>query len=710
MIGLLIVDHMTSQLFNLTDFKTTTSLHINLPNGNQATITHIGTVTLPTGLQLEKVLCVPNFKHNLLSVQKLTKESNCAVHFFPTHCLILDNVTGTLMGVAEAKNGLYYMVDHLNNDLPQNWFSVMDKRYLCSNAAVTTSTVLTNNSLEVWHHRLGHIPVANMKHIPELAHLPADNTKVCTTCPLAKFTKQPYSHSKSHAKHIFDLVHIDIWGPYKLCTKGKFKYFITLVDDCSRHTWVYLLQYKSDALKTLETFMSYVQTHFGTTIKTLRCDNALEFDSTHCKQLFAAKGIFHQTSCEYRPQQNARVERKHRHILEVARSLRFQASLPLSYWGDCVLTAVHLINRTPSSVLNHKTPYKVLHKELPEYSRLKIFGCLEFAYNPNIHTDKFTMRGVPCVFMGYPANKKGYKLLNLINKQLFVSRDVKFYETIFPFKNQSETAYMKPISNPALDQNKPVIDDLLYTDLYEEESHLNTPEPSDNIPEEDSPKNPLLSDNVMDVYTPQPPRRSTRVHSAPSWHKDFVTNTAAYISNLAYTQVAPAFQCFVANITTNPDLIHFKTVVQSDCWIQAMNLELEALEKNQTWEVTPLPSNKTAIACKWLYKSKYNPDGTLERHKARLVILGCRQKAGVDYDQTFTPVAKLTTVCALLAVAAIKNWQTFQMDVANAFLHGELMEDVYMKMPPGYNYFGCRITYSSVCDTANEIASYWCAS
>lgn len=228
-------------------------------------------------------------------------------------------------------------------------------------------------------------------------------------------------------------MHIDIWGPYKVCTKGRFRYFLTIVDDCSRHTWVYLIQYKSDALKTLETFMAYVHTYFRNTIKTQRSDNALEFDDAHCKQFYAAKGIIHQTSCAYRPQQNARVERKHRHILEVARSLRFQASIPLSYWGDCVLTAVHLINRTPSSVLNHKTPYEILYEEKPDYAHLKIFGCLVFTSNPNIHTDKFSMRGVQCVLLGYPTHKKGYKLLNLITKQLFVSRDVKFYESIFPF-------------------------------------------------------------------------------------------------------------------------------------------------------------------------------------------------------------------------------------------------------------------------------------
>lgn len=155
---------MTYQVANLNNCTATSNkLQINLPNGHQTVITHIGTVILPTGLQLNKVLYVHHFKHNLLSVQKLIKDSKCAVHFFPTHCLILDNDTGTLIGVGETKNGLYYMVDHLSKDLPEEWFSSMDKRYLCSNAAFGGLAKTQNQqSLELWHHRLGHMPIANM--------------------------------------------------------------------------------------------------------------------------------------------------------------------------------------------------------------------------------------------------------------------------------------------------------------------------------------------------------------------------------------------------------------------------------------------------------------------------------------------------------------------------------------------------------------------
>lgn len=278
-------DHMTSHVSGLVDPKSTTGLHITLPTGSQVAISHVGAAVLPTGLRLEKVLCVPNFKHNLLSVQKLIKDSNCAVHFFPTHCLILDNITGTLMGVGEAKQGLYYMADHLNRDLPEEWFSALDKRYLCSNIAVSQG----QTSLELWHNRLGHMPFSKMKQIAELSHLSHNSTKVCLTCPLAKFTKLPYTLSASHAANTFDLVHIDIWGPYKVCTKGKFRFFLTIVDDKTRHTWVYLLQHKYEALKTIETFMNYIHTHFMSTIKTLRSDNALEFDDVYCRQFFVKK-------------------------------------------------------------------------------------------------------------------------------------------------------------------------------------------------------------------------------------------------------------------------------------------------------------------------------------------------------------------------------------------------------------------------------------
>lgn len=115
-----------------------------------------------------------------------------------------------------------------------------------------------------------------------------------------------------------------------------------------------------------------------------------------------------------------------------------------------------------------------------------------------------------------------------------------------------------------------------------------------------------------------------------------------------------------------------------------MASEIEALQNNGTWTITTLPPRKKALGCKWIYKIKYHSDGTIERFKARLVILGNHQVEGLDYTETFAPVAKMVTVRTVLAVAAAKAWELHQMDVHNAFLHGDLQEDVYMKLPPGF--------------------------
>ncbi|CAM8905250.1 unnamed protein product [Rhodiola kirilowii] len=116
-----------------------------------------------------------------------------------------------------------------------------------------------------------------------------------------------------------------------------------------------------------------------------------------------------------------------------------------------------------------------------------------------------------------------------------------------------------------------------------------------------------------------------------------------------------------------------------------MAKELDALEKNKTWELTTLPAGHTAIGSKWIYKVKFKSDGSIERHKARLVVKGFNQKLGKDYKHTFSPVAKLPTVRIVLALATARGWPFFQLDINNAFLHGFIEEDIFMKVPEGYS-------------------------
>lgn len=128
--------------------------------------------------------------------------------------------------------------------------------------------------------------------------------------------------------------------------------------------------------KTLQTFIKTIQTQYDIIVKTFRSDNGSEFTSKECQQIFMDFGILHQRTTPYTPQQNGRVEMKHRDLLKLARSLLFQASLPSQFWGDVLLTVTYILNRLPTLILSWKSPFEVLTNKIPDYSFLRTFGCL----------------------------------------------------------------------------------------------------------------------------------------------------------------------------------------------------------------------------------------------------------------------------------------------------------------------------------------------
>ena len=419
-------------------------------------------------------------------------------------------------------------------------------------------------------------------------------------------------------------------------------------------------------------------------------------------------GIIHQTSCPATPQQNGTVERKHQHLLNIAKALKFQSKLPNSFWGDFILTATHIVNLLPAKALNYKSPFELLYKKAPDYMSLKAFGCL--CYATKLHTtDKFDARSIKGIFIGYLFSKKGYKILNLDKRTALYSRDVHFVETVFPY--QSHTSSHS-------EQSHPLFPSSIYVPVSEETTCVPV------LTSDESDSTPLSSESTS------VPSRPVRTKQLPSKFKDFIglpkthailpidspslssgKNSSSSVTypiqnHLTYSNFSPKYQAYLSEVSKTAMPYTFKQTAPHPHWFQAMKAEIQAMEDNDTWDLVPTPSDQHVVDCRWLFKVKYNPDGSVERYKARLVARGFTQTHGIDYFDTYAPVAKMITVRLVLALAAFNHWNVSQMDVQNAFLHGDLLETVYMRLPPGYSMLSskCPANYTDlVCKLKKSI-------
>lgn len=171
---------------------------------------------------------------------------------------------------------------------------------------------------------------------------------------------------------------------------------------------------------------------------------------------------------------------------------------------------------------------------------------------------------------------------------------------------------------------------------------------------------------------------------------------------LCYDKINSAHKCYSINLSLLKDPETYEQAIMEEKWIHAISEELRALEDNNTWNIVPLPFGVKPIGCRFVFKTKLNSNGQIDKHKARLVAKVYTQQLGLDYTDTFSPVAKLTSVKIFLAIAAKQNWHLAQLDVHNAFLNGDLDEEIYMTMPPGLSIQGTT--------TPMALAQKWCVS
>ena len=554
---------------------------VELPNGSITQVTHIGKVHLSPDLILENVLCVPYFRLNLISISKLAYDSLCITIFLSKFCVIQDLRSGKMIGTGIEREGLYHLQQ--------------TKKRSCNHAQITNPNL--------WHQRLGH-PSDKVSQLFSFPHFKNKSCykDTCLICPLAKQTRLSFPLSSITIIFPFELIHVDIWGGYKVSSISGANYFLTIVDDHTRCTWIYLMKHKSQVRDLLVNFINMVENQFNYKVRIIRSDNGLEFK---IHNFYATKGIIHQTSCVNTPQQNGVAERKHRHLLNMARALLIQASLPKYFWGDAILASAYLINRTPTPILKGKSPYEKLFNKIPTYSHLRVFGCLCFVSTHSQNISKFDPRASRCIFIGYPYGQKGYRVFDLAKRQIIVSRDVIFFEKNFPFPN-----------NTLHDQH--------HTSFFWDTTHTPSPQydndldfPSrphpqidpHSITESTSPTPSLPTPSTTQTIVPcptetnPPPRRSSRPINTPQYLQDFHLNmtlpsrptltsstnsvlapgTAHPLSSyLSYTNVPTNHKAFTTNLTLLKEPSSFSQAVHHPQWRQVTEHELAALQENKT--------------------------------------------------------------------------------------------------------------------------------
>nr|AAV44166.1 putative polyprotein [Oryza sativa Japonica Group] len=593
-------------------------------NGSLAAVHGVGTVDLKftsgKTVQLKNVQHVPSIKKNLVSGSLLCREGFRLV--FESNKSVVSKY-GTFVGKGYDSGGLFR-------------FSLND---MCNNHNAVNH-ISENDESNMWHSRLCHVNfgcmtrLANMSLIPKFTLVKGSK---CHTCVQSKQPRKPHKASEARNLAPLELVYSDLCEMNGVLTKGGKKYFMTLIDDCTRFCYVYLLKTKDEALHYFKIYKAEVENQLERKIKRLRSDRGGEYFSNEFASFCEEFGIIHEMTPPYSPQSNGVAERKNRTLTEMVNAMLDTAGLSKEWWGEAVLTACHVLNKIP---MKHKevTPFEEWERKKLNLSYLRTWGCLAKVNVPIAKKRKLGPKTVDCVFLGYAIHSVGYRFL-IVNSgvpdmhagTILESRDATFFENEFPMKYTPSTSSKETVMP---------------------HEHFAPIEHDDQTPEE----NPE-EDNIVDT------RKSKRQRVAKSFGDDYIV----YLVDDTPRTIEEAY--------SSPD---------ADYWKEAVRSEMDSIMSNGTWEVVECPYGCKPVGCKWVFKKKLRPDGTIEKYKVRLVAKGYTQKEGEDFFDTYSPVARLTTIRVLLALAASHGLLVHQMDVKTAFLNGELEEEIYMDQPDGY--------------------------
>ena len=664
------------------DVNSTSS--ISFGDNSTGKVLGYGKVVVSKDITLETVMLVETLGYNLLSIHHLADAGYDS--YFSRHFVKVfrsDNLKLVLVG--QVEDNLYVV------DLSKESTSLL------------TCLFARDDEAWLWHRRLGHVNMRNLKrllkdgHIVGLTGVSFEKDRVCCACVAGKqIGKKHPAKSIITTSRPLELLHLDLFGPSHYDSLGGRRFGLVIVDDYSRYTWVFLLKYKDETYKNFIDFAKQAQRTYEQVIKTIRTDNGTEFKNYSMQDFVQDEGIKHEFSAPYTPQQNGVVERKNRTIIEMARTMLDEFKSPHNFWGEAISTAVHYSNRLFLRAVHNMTPYELLTGNKPNVSYFRVFGCKCLVKNKKEKLGKFETRTIEGIFVGYADDSHAYRYYNKSNGRVEVSCDVQFLEDdgpngpqvlphdigdldpaqaiklmgvgqILPMEIHQVVNQAPCEEAPSSTQAEPSSTQVEPSSTSQEEPP--TQEESHTEEQETSPQ-PLEQDQeeIQDDPTSQGQAQED-VHDQGRTREEFVDHEGTLrkikaASKASGMQVDKILGSISKGVVTRRHMALLSTfcehhafvssfeplkvheALEDPDWVIAMQEELECFTRNEVWSLVERPKDRriNVIGTKWVFKNKQDENGVVTRNKARLVAQGYAQIEGMDYEDTFAPVARLEAI------------------------------------------------------------------
>lgn len=643
---------------------------------------------------LKKVLYVPNIAENLLSIGAATMHQLSAT-FRGKICKLMAQEEEVAVGRRNDQNCLYEM------DIAPIVEQVKSNHY------VTTEALLMKRKrpMAEWHKCLGHI---NTKRIQELKanksvegmDIMDDNATVdCPDCARGKAVHASHpSSSRTKASEVGKIVHADLMGPYDASVGGN-RYALLLTDEASNFMTVYTIQSKENVSSKLEEFFATIECDTGNKSRSIWSDCGTEFLNQKVQTLINLEHATLHTSSPRTPQQNGKAERSNRTIKEAAKTMLIASELPAKLWCEALKTAAYLLNCTSKADCSNIISYEAWYGRKPCLANLAEFGKeIHILIDPRKIT-KWSPKTRPAYLIGFTRRQNTYRTYVPRDESIHITSDVIFEshkeatnveedssENNLEFTTTTSTSFLD-VDPGDTDQGVP----------NEGEQNMNNDEDSTADQRSESQAESIMRTNNDDSLS-----QSERIMDSTYTVNEIQPSVAAFIpatDSPRHSSLAQDWRRRTENIQdilrpgtrrallmTESEPKSYDEAINSlerDKWLEAIKIEIDALETNQTWEISDLPSTKSPVSSKWLFKKKINPDGKIDKYKARVVARGFSQKFGIDYLETYASVVRHETIRVFFAIVIQMRLDYVQYDVATAFLNGTLEDEVYLTPPEG---------------------------